>query len=189
MSCSNGITYDLDSTYGPCLIYLVRTLPNANTISTPYNLDGATVNAEKDEEGNVAHWYLKTRTGEARISTSSSFTLSELQTLIQNCNSGSSGVGEYSVVVEDSTSSVTIDENNLGQYIRLTGTTPTITADPIAASFLGQRVYLRNETGAQLTLAAGSGVTLNGLLNWEDQETVALVVVGEDEYDVVGGTS
>ena len=95
------------------------------------------------------------------------------------------------LTVENETSTTpTVNSDDCGKYIRFTGSGPfSVTADPITTDFVGEVISLRNESGGAITVAAGVGVTLNGLVIFQDGEAVNLVVVGTNEYDVIGATS
>lgn len=87
MSCTKGITYQLDDSFGPCLIYLERQLPEGQTDQLALNLHGATIREQKDEQGNVLFWHLQTLNGGAKIATTSGFTITDIQNLIKDCHS------------------------------------------------------------------------------------------------------
>lgn len=94
-------------------------------------------------------------------------------------------------IVETKTASYTTVNADLAprdpKWIRFIVGTITIAPGTGTAADVGQVLYLRNVTGADATIVAGAGVTLQGLLTIEDLETLSLLCIGANLFDATGG--
>jgi hypothetical protein len=98
------------------------------------------------------------------------------------------------VVTESSTSRI-LSVTDAGAYIRHTNSSAsTVTVPPDSSEDWGDgvEITIRRSAAGNLTLIAGSGVTLNepsgGTLVMTNNMTVTLKRVGADEWDVIGQT-
>jgi hypothetical protein len=95
------------------------------------------------------------------------------------------GVAASSEIVQRS-ANYTSTEDDLGKTLRFSNGTPTV--GPVSVRRAGQFLYIRNSTGADITIEADAGVILNGDLKIANNETLALHVIRENEYDAIGGS-
>ncbi len=109
----------------------------------------------------------------------------------QELTIGSDGGLHYAgcsaVNVITSTLPLTLDETNADDYVRVTGLGGVPTVGNVPAAAVGESVHIANFTGATITISPTAGVTLNGLANIPDQGGVTVLIVGVDEWDILGG--
>ena len=93
-------------------------------------------------------------------------------------------------IVNDTSTTYTPDSNDVNKWIRLdnaSSITATINASASQGWSLGNVLYFYQLGAGAVTIAAGAGVTLNGVLTTTTQyQGVACINVGSDTWDVVG---
>ncbi len=78
------------------------------------------------------------------------------------------------------------DADVLGTYYRFTNVGGPIMGTAAAAD-VGHQVHVRNATGADVTVLAAAGVTINGNVTITDGDVVTAVIVAANEWDIIGG--
>lgn len=87
--------------------------------------------------------------------------------------------------IEVKSASYTTTESDFNKTLRFTAGVAAMGA--IGATYIGQFFMIRNATGADMTVLADTGVTINGETKIRNNQSLALHVVGVNEYDAIGG--
>ena len=95
-----------------------------------------------------------------------------------------------SAIVNDTTTAITVDSTDVNKWIRSNNGSPvTVTINAAASQgwSLNDVLYFFQLGAGAITIAAGSGVTLNGVVTTTTQyQSMACIYVGNDTWDVVG---
>lgn len=93
-------------------------------------------------------------------------------------------------IVNDTSTAITVDSDDVNKWIRsnnASAVTVTINAASSQGWSLNDVLYFFQLGAGAITIAAGSGVTLNGVVTTTTQyQSMACIYVGNDTWDVVG---
>ena len=89
------------------------------------------------------------------------------------------------VAVETKSANYTVVKGDFGKYLKFTSGIPTMGS--VLSDDVGKIVYIRNQTGSDLTVLSEVGVTINGFTTISNHETLSIIAVGVNQYDATGG--